>query len=195
MQCNDCLHKGVCKHFFYAMKNSHVGIQINNCKLYSEIIQQHIPTQQPVVERDLSNGYADFSSLSNASAPISAIPVEINKVACDRCKNEVLSIDADNCSECGRLVCNDCRVDTFDPEKGIVTSICEKCWSGKEDPIPGEAKKVSITFEKEKDEWDLEDFKETNEDVIISKEEEQNVESKSTKQMANKRPTREHKKQ
>lgn len=191
MQCNSCLHKEVCKHFFYAVENSYVGIQINNCKLYNGKEQQHVPTQQPAVERDLSNGYADFSSLSNTNVPISAIPVEINKVNCTRCQNEVLSIDADNCSECGRLVCTDCRVDTFDPEKGIVTSICEKCWSGADDPIPGEIKEVSITFEPENDEWNLDDLKKTNEDVIATKEEEQDV--KSTKQMANKRSNTKHK--
>ena len=175
MQCNNCLHKVVCKHFSYAMENLNVGIQIKDCKLYSESkidicsIEQpkSIPAKSPVVERDLSSGYTDFSSYSKKSAPISAIPVEVNKVVCDRCKNEVSSTDIDNCIECGRQVCNDCRVASFDPEIGTVTSVCEKCWSGTEDPIPGEEKKVSISFGKENDEWNLDDLmKEAKESTI-----------------------------
>ena len=109
MQCNNCLHKVVCKHFSYAMENLNVGIQINDCKLYSESkidicsIEQPkpIPAKSPVVERYLSSGYTDFSSYSKKSAPISAIPVEVNKIVCDRCKNEVSSTDIDNCIVCG----------------------------------------------------------------------------------------------
>ena len=194
MQCNNCLHKIVCKHFSYAMENLHVGIQIDGCKLYSGNesypIEQpkSMPTQNTTVERDLSNGYTDFSSFSKENSPISAIPVEISKAVCDRCKNEVSSIDIDNCMECGRQVCNDCRVTSFDAEAGTITSICEKCWSGTEDPTPGvEKEKVSISYGEEKNEWDLKDFvKESKESTIICEEEKEDDKPR-TKKVANRR--------
>ena len=202
MQCNNCLHKVVCKHFSYAMENLNVGIQIKDCKLYSKSkidiysIEQPkpIPAKSPVVERDLSSGYTDFSSYSKKSAPISAIPVEVNKVVCDRCKNEVSSTDIDNCIECGRQVCNDCRVASFDPEIGTVTSVCEKCWSGTEDPIPGEEKKVSISFVEKNDEWNLDDFvkevKQSTEKIAYEYEEEKkDVKPRKSKKMATGRST------
>lgn len=207
MQCTKCIHRSVCKHFSYMMENSHIGIQINDCKLYETNLENNktqsitsynkltvndgfIPPQNSMCETMLlsnSAGYPDFSNLSNKTEPIKAIPVEINKVTCDRCKKEVPSIDIENCIECGRPVCIDCRVNTFDPNTGTVTSTCEKCWSGAEDPIPGEEKEVSISFEEKKESWDIKDF-------IIGEDVSKEEENVTTKQMDNTRPSRKPKK-
>lgn len=208
MQCIKCVHKIVCKHFSYANDNLHIGIQINDCKFYEcnsennkvqssitsiannkpAIQNGFIPPQHSMAETMLLNnsaGYPDFSSLSSKTEPIKAMPVEINKVACDRCKNEVFSTDIDNCSECGRPVCIDCKVSTFDPNLGTVTSVCEKCWSGAEDPTPGEESQISISFEEKKDNWDITDF-------IDNEEEKENV---TREQVEDRKSNRKSKKQ
>lgn len=180
MQCFNCVHKTVCKHYTYMIENYYVGIHIYDCKLYSPELKNTItgipkapepsmPTSGVKIDDLMPNtvllnsaGYPDFSNLSNKIEPIKAMPVEVNKVTCDRCKTEVFSTDIDNCSECGRPVCIDCRVSSFDASLGTVTSVCEKCWSGTEDPTPGQGTAVSISFEEEKDNWDLTDFIDTN---------------------------------
>lgn len=208
MQCMKCVHKTVCKHLSYMMENLHIGIQINDCKLYENELKENtiqskvscdsspikngfIPPNDYSVDTLLlnnSSGYPDFSNLSSKADSIKAIPVEISKVTCDRCKKEVFSTDIDNCLECGRPVCLDCKVSTFDPTSGTVTSVCEKCWSGAEDPKPGEEAQVSISFEQDEDTWNIEDF--IKEDT--SKEEEnKNVEGK---QMDNTKSNRKSKK-
>lgn len=176
MQCYNCKHKVVCRHFYYVNENLHIGIQVNDCKLYEQKFYGTASKKEKVsnenvsiIERDFSQGYADFSSLGK-SVPISAIPVEISKVICDRCKKEVFSTEIDNCTECGRTICGDCRVDTFNPDLGTVSATCEKCWSGTEDPILGEDAEVSISFTEEKNEWDLTDFVDTK-DTLKAKEE------------------------
>lgn len=207
MQCLKCVHKIVCKHFSYMMDNLHIGIQINDCKLYKTASENNkiqsvtsydkptinsgfIPPQHSMGDTLLLNnsaGYPDFSNLSNKIEPIKAMPVEVNKITCDRCKKEVFSTDIDNCIECGRPVCIDCKVSTFDPNLGTVTSVCEKCWSGAEDPMPGEKTEVSISFEEKKETWDINDFI-GNED---NKEEEKiNVTTKKVgTSRSNKKPT------
>lgn len=189
MQCLNCVHKTVCKHYSYAIEHSHIGITIDDCKLYSPELKNIVTNIPKAPESSMptsgfkiddlmpetillrnSAGYPDFSSLSEATKPINAMPVDINKVTCDRCKKEAFSTDVDNCIECGRPVCTDCKVSTFDPNTGTVTSVCEKCWSGTEDPIPGEEAEISISFEEKEDVWDIQDFidnnaKEEKEDV------------------------------
>lgn len=200
MQCTKCIHQSVCKHVSYMMENSHIGIQINNCKLYESLTTEDgyntltadegfvLPQKVNVDTVSIEpSGYVDYSSLSNKTSPVKAIPVEINKVMCDRCKKEIPSIDIDNCAECGRSVCIDCRVNTFDPNTGTVTSTCEKCWSGAEDPIPGEEKEVSISFEEKKESWDIKDF-------IIGEDVSKEEENVTTKQMDNTRPSKKPKK-
>lgn len=206
MQCFKCVHKIVCKHYSYMAENIHIGMTTNNCKLYEAEIQNtvaNIPvtsdlpipkggfkiddTMPNTVLLRNSAGYPDFSNLSDATKPINAMPVEINKVSCDRCKKEVLSIDIDNCMECGRPVCTDCKVSTFDANTGTVTSVCEKCWSGTEDPIPGEEAEVSISFEEKEEVWDIHDFIDNN-----TKEEKEDV---TREQMENRKSNRKSKKQ
>ena len=49
-------------------------------------------------------------------------------------------------SSTGIFNCDDYNVTSFDAEAGTITSICEKCWSGTEDPTPGvEKEKVSFS--------------------------------------------------
>lgn len=172
MQCIKCNHVSVCKHYTYMMDNLCIGIKIEDCKLFSQK-QSSENTPMPKeattfeannketikIEKEPKLEYTDFSSLGKEIiAPLSAIPVEINKVCCDRCKKEVFSTEIENCLDCGRPVCVDCRVSTFDATSGDVTAVCEKCWSGTEDPVEGEESEVSISYEKEKDKWDLSDF-------------------------------------
>lgn len=188
MQCLKCKHKTVCKHLSYMMENLHIGIEINNCKLYEEESQESsnyktidtgvlsVPGLEPEKANTGFTNYADFGK-ATFSAPINAMPVEINKVTCDRCKKEVYSTEVENCVECGRKVCMDCRVDVFNPETGIPASTCEKCWSGTEDPVPGEESKVSISFEQEKETWDLNDFAD-GEAIIVGEEEDVTTEPK-----------------
>lgn len=186
MQCLKCKYKIVCKHLSYIMENLHIGIEIKNCKLYEEEAKEtfshktiltgvtSVPDNDLKTVKNLETTYKDFNSgLSN---PINAIPVEVSKVTCDRCKKEVFSTEIENCVECGRQVCIDCRVDVFDPNSGIPASTCEKCWSGTEDPVPGQESKVSFSFEQEKDIWDLKDF--AKEEKTIVKEEENVAQAK-----------------
>lgn len=187
MQCLKCKHKTVCKHLSYMMENLHIGIEINNCKLYEGTIEEYSTIASGVLsvaEEELPGSiYKDFNN-NGFSEPINAIPVEINKVVCDRCKKEVSSIEVENCVECGRQICTDCRVDCFDPNTGTVTATCEKCWSGTEDPIPGEeSEKISISIKEEDTNWNLEDFT-TNEKKVVEKEEEDDT----TKSVETRRP-------
>lgn len=183
MECLKCNHKTVCKHLSYMMDNLHIGIEIKNCKLYEGTIEEYGTTiasgRLSVPDEEIPGAiYKDFNS--GYSEPISAIPVEINKVICDRCKKEVSSIEIENCVECGRQICTDCRVDCFDPNTGIVTATCEKCWSGTEDPIPGEeSEKVSMSIKEEDKNWSLEDFTTNEEKVVEEKEEKKDDTTKS----------------
>lgn len=207
MQCLKCVHKIVCKHYSYATDNNYIGIKISDCKLYNPEIQNSITgtsvISKPTTIQDKnpfvlqgqtaptallknSAGYPDFSSLSESKKPISAVPVEINKATCDRCKKEVFSTELDNCSECGRPVCMDCKVSSFDASLGTVTSVCEKCWSGTADPVPGEEKEVSISFEEQNETWNLQDFIDEN-----TKEEEDNVTRKQVENRTSNRKSKE----
>ena len=203
MQCIECKHKNVCKHFAYMMDNMNIGIQINDCKEFfgeDDSLTPFVPKKQKPVElfektvEDNPVGYTDFSKFSKQISSIQAMPVEVSKVTCDRCKKEVFTTEVDNCIECGRPVCIDCRVNTFDPDTGIVTATCEKCWSGEEDPILGEESKVSISYAEENNEWDLKDFEETKKEVDAVKEEKDEGDSKpKSKQVGSKRPNKKSK--
>ena len=215
MQCIKCNHVSVCKHYSYMMNNLSIGIKIEDCKLFMQSLQSSndisMPTtmtfeannkkqdkkqEEKINEKEPRFEYRDFSSLGKEIiAPLSAIPVEVNKVTCDRCKKEVFSTEIENCIECGRPICVDCRVSTFDATYGNVTSVCERCWSGAEDPIIGQESTVSISYEKEKNEWNITDFIDKEKAEKADKGVAQEEEDVTTKEVGNSRSNKKSKKQ
>ena len=138
--------------------------------------------------------YPDLKKIPDPLNPVTATfatnitPVEVSKGICDRCKQEVSTIDIDNCVECGRPVCKDCSVTTIN-DAGKPECTCEKCWSGAPDPDPNNPEEVKITYGEEVKEWNLEDF-EAKEEVKEEKEDE----SGDGKQVEDRKSTRKSKK-
>lgn len=209
-KCDTCLNKNICKHYQYFRDNFDLVIEVKDCSNFrnnsSITINQNdsiIPkwgnttnnidnstvllNNQPKVYPDLKE-LDKLMPIQTDSEPLKITPVTIAKAECDRCKNQVSSIDIDNCVECGRPVCKDCSVTTINTA-GIPECTCEKCWSGTPDPDPNSSEEVSITYGEEEKEWNLEDFEEKKE----IKEEDKEDESR-REQVADKSSNRKSKK-
>lgn len=185
--CFTCQHKKICKHYKYFRDNEDIAVNIKECDNFidkntnSKVNSTTIPLNpadkiirpntvempgiltQPRTFPPLTKGDPFKPATSTFMPPANITKVEIAKGVCDRCKQEVLVTDLDNCVECGRPVCKDCGVYALEDGKGVFT--CEKCWSGTPDPDPNEKpEKVSITYGEENKSWDLKDFEDKEQD-------------------------------
>lgn len=170
MNCKNCLHRKICRHYNYFVTN-YLDIIELDCDNYEEKpkkleafnlgpaslgVTQPRPQRFNPLEAEL-NSYAKlypevFEDVEKTT--IKAEPVTIQKVECDRCKQMVPSTEIDNCNTCGRPVCQNCQVKTL--EDGNVVTYCESCWSNTPDPeLDENGKPVVIYAEEQEDPWDI----------------------------------------
>lgn len=197
-KCNICLSKNICKHYQYFRDNFDLVIEVKDCSNFRSDSNITINQSESIIPKwgntnNIDNNtmllkkepkiYPDLKELDKLmpitqpnSEPLKITPVTIAKAECDRCKQQVPSIDIDNCVECGRPVCKDCGVTTINTA-GIPECTCEKCWSGAPDPDPNSSEEVSITYGEEEKEWNLEDFEEVDiEKTKTTNKQKQNIE-------------------
>lgn len=208
MLCNKCKNKSFCKHYDYVVNAHSLTINIDSCDDYVnkslDLIAESIkpmpnnpnswaaPSPNENIALLNNKSYPDLKEIidDQLKPVISDVSVvEVGTAICDRCKNEFKTTELENCVECGRPVCVECRVGTLN--NGIPEATCEKCWSGTPDPDPNNPEDVKITYGEEDPSqgWNLE--------ALIDKEEkvEEVKENESTgKQVDNKRPAKKSKK-
>lgn len=185
MLCLDCKHKQICKHYNYVTSNNDIELLVKNCDHYLNKILNHVQssisninntttTTLNSINTSSEKHYTDFSKMSRENKDIKAIPVEINKKRCDRCKSEVFSTDIQICNECHNNVCSDCGVSMLNDNGNYIT-ICETCWSG-EDYTDTNNEDIVLKYSDSQDkEWDINEFiydkdnEEINNDKDITK--------------------------
>ena len=213
-KCDTCLNRDICKHYQYFRDNFELVVEVKDCSKHRGAINpttiQQSPNWGSVSNSQNDNNiallkqpkvvYPDLKELdkiapiATTNEPLKITPVSIAKATCDRCKNQVSSIDIDNCVECGRPVCKDCGVTTINTS-GMPECTCEKCWSGTPDPDPNSPEEVTITYGEEEKEWNLEDFENIDNKENKDKDKEEELDNESRReQVADKSSNRKSKK-
>lgn len=166
----------------------------------SSIINEHVSARDAYTTTAsnsdtmlLNKTYPDLKEIiDNQLKPVisDVSVVEVGTAICDRCKNEFKITELENCVECGRPVCTECRVGTLN--NGIPEATCEKCWSGTPDPDPNNPEEVKITYGEEDPSkgWDLNSFIDNKEDTV----KEEKKDESTGEQVDDKRPTKKSKK-
>lgn len=143
MLCNSCNSKSVCKHYDLVINSHDVVMNITECKYYSykASIEETIVKALKNENRKEFNASFDFrntgvnESLFKTSClavnnNVSVTPVKVSKVTCSKCGKQIESTKAQNCQDCGELVCYDCGYTTVDVNTNEPILTCDNCFNG-----------------------------------------------------------------
>lgn len=143
MLCNSCNSKSVCKHYDLVINSHDVIMNITECKYYSHkasIEETFAKTLEKEHRKDLNTSFDLRSigankSLSKTSClavnnNVSVTPVKVSKVTCSKCGKQIESTKAQNCQDCGELVCYDCGYTTVDVNTNEPILTCDNCFNG-----------------------------------------------------------------
>lgn len=143
MLCNSCNSKSVCKHYDLVINSHDVIMNITECKYYSHkasIEETFAKTLAKEHRKDLNTSFDLRSigankSLSKTSClavnnNVSVTPVKVSKVTCSKCGKQIESTKAQNCQDCGELVCYDCGYTTVDVNTNEPILTCDNCFNG-----------------------------------------------------------------
>ena len=153
MLCNSCNSKSVCKHYDLVINSHDVIINITECKYYSHktsVEETFIKTLEKEHRKELNDSF-DFRSTGvneslfkttgvneslfktsclDVNNNISVTPVKVSKVTCSKCGKQIESTKAQNCQDCGELVCYDCGYTTVDVNTNEPILTCDDCFNG-----------------------------------------------------------------
>lgn len=143
MLCNSCNSKSVCKHYDLVINSHDVIMNITECKYYSHkasIEETFAKTLAKEHRKDLNTSFDLRSTGVNESLfktscldvnnNISVTPVKVSKVTCSKCGKQIESTKAQNCQDCGELVCYDCGYTTVDVNTNEPILTCDNCFNG-----------------------------------------------------------------
>lgn len=143
MLCNSCNSKSVCKHYDLVINSHDVIMNITECKYYSHkaSVEETIVKALEKQHRKEPNASFDFRSTGiNESSfktrclavnnNVSVTPVKVSKVTCSKCGKQIESTKAQNCQDCGELVCYDCGYTTVDVNTNEPILTCDNCFNG-----------------------------------------------------------------
>lgn len=143
MLCNSCNSKSVCKHYDLVINSHDVIMNITECKYYSHkaSVEETIVKALEKQHRKEPNASFDFRSTGiNESSfktrclavnnNVSVTPVKVSKVTCSKCGKQIESTKAQNCQDCGELVCYDCGYTTVDVNTNEPILTCDDCFNG-----------------------------------------------------------------
>lgn len=174
MLCESCSHKSFCKHYDYITNTHCLKLELKSCDNHSfkeqKATSDVLDNTNNQVALSNSKKYPDLKEIiENQLSPVvsEVVPLEVKTDTCQRCKQEFKITELEECSECHRFVCSNCRVTTLDSNTNAPVSICERCWSGEPDPDVNQNTKVTIRYgQEENTSWDLDAFiiKDTKED-------------------------------
>ena len=182
MLCNSCNSKSVCKHYDLVINSHDVIMNITECKYYSHkasIEETFAKTLAKEHRKDLNTSFDLRSigankSLSKTSClavnnNVSVTPVKVSKVTCSKCGKQIESTKAQNCQDCGELVCYDCGYTTVDVNTNEPILTCDNCFNGTKSDND-----VSL----ETIDWDISSFEKDWNTSSFEKEEEKETEVK-----------------
>lgn len=142
MLCNSCNSKSVCKHYDLVINSHDVIMNITECKYYSHkasIEETFAKTLAKEHRKDLNTSFDLRSTGVNESLfktnclavnNVSVTPVKVSKVTCSKCGKQIESTKAQNCQDCGELVCYDCGYTTVDVNTNEPILTCDNCFNG-----------------------------------------------------------------
>lgn len=182
MLCNSCNSKSVCKHYDLVINSHDVIMNITECKYYSHkasIEETFAKTLEKEHRKELndsfdfrSTGVNESSFKTNSLAVnnnVSVTPVKVSKVTCSKCGKQIESTKAQNCQDCGELVCYDCGYTTVDVNTNEPILTCDNCFNGTKSDND-----VSL----ETIDWDISSFEKDWNTSSFEKEEEKETEVK-----------------
>ena len=153
MLCNSCNSKSVCKHYDLVINSHDVIINITECKYYSHktsVEETFIKTLEKEHRKELNDSFDFRSTGVNESLfkttgvneslfktkclavnnNVSVTPVKVSKVTCSTCGKQIEATKAQNCQDCGELVCYDCGYTTVDVNTNEPILTCDDCFNG-----------------------------------------------------------------
>ena len=153
MLCNSCNSKSVCKHYDLVINSHDVIINITECKYYSHktsVEETFIKTLEKEHRKELNDSFDFRSTGVNESLfkttgvneslfktkclavnnNVSVTPVKVSKVTCSKCGKQIEATKAQNCQDCGELVCYDCGYTTVDVNTNEPILTCDNCFNG-----------------------------------------------------------------
>lgn len=153
MLCNSCNSKSVCKHYDLVINSHDVIINITECKYYSHktsVEETFIKTLEKEHRKELNDSFDFRSTGVNESLfkttgvneslfktkclavnnNVSVTPVKVSKVTCSKCSKQIEATKAQNCQDCGELVCYDCGYTTVDVNTNEPILTCDDCFNG-----------------------------------------------------------------
>lgn len=182
MLCDSCNSKSVCKHYDLVINSHDVIMNITECKYYSHkasIEETFAKTLAKEHRKDLNTSFDLRSTGVNESLfktscldvnnNISVTPVKVSKVTCSKCGKQIESTKAQNCQDCGELVCYDCGYTTVDVNTNEPILTCDNCFNGTKSDND-----VSL----ETIDWDISSFEKDWNTSSFEKEEEKETEVK-----------------
>lgn len=182
MLCNSCNSKSVCKHYDLVINSHDVIMNITECKYYSHkaSVEETVVKTLGKEHRKEPNASFDFrstgvnESLFKTSClavnnNVSVTPVKVSKVTCSKCGKQIESTKAQNCQDCGELVCYDCGYTTVDVNTNEPILTCDDCFNGTKSDND-----VSL----ETIDWDISSFEKDWNTSSFEKEEEKETEVK-----------------
>ena len=153
MLCNSCNSKSVCKHYDLVINSHDVIINITECKYYSHktsVEETFIKTLEKEHRKELNDSFDFRSTGVNESLfkttgvneslfktkclavnnNVSVTPVKVSRVTCSKCGKQIEATKAQNCQDCGELVCYDCGYTTVDVNTNEPILTCDDCFNG-----------------------------------------------------------------
>ena len=153
MLCDSCNSKSVCKHYDLVINSHDVIINITECKYYSHktsVEETFIKTLEKEHRKELNDSFDFRSTGVNESLfkttgvneslfktkclavnnNVSVTPVKVSKVTCSKCGKQIEATKAQNCQDCGELVCYDCGYTTVDVNTNEPILTCDDCFNG-----------------------------------------------------------------
>ena len=153
MLCNSCNSKSVCKHYDLVINSHDVIMNITECKYYSHktsVEETFIKTLEKEHRKELNDSFDFRSTGVNESLfkttgvneslfktkclavnnNVSVTPVKVSKVTCSKCGKQIEATKAQNCQDCGELVCYDCGYTTVDVNTNEPILTCDDCFNG-----------------------------------------------------------------
>lgn len=182
MLCDSCNSKSVCKHYDLVINSHDVIMNITECKYYSHkasIEETFAKTLAKEHRKELNDSF-DFrntgvneslfkTSCLDVNNNVSVTPVKVSKVTCSKCGKQIESTKAQNCQDCGELVCYDCGYTTVDVNTNEPILTCDDCFNGTKSDND-----VSL----ETIDWDISSFEKDWNTSSFEKEEEKETEVK-----------------
>lgn len=131
--CKTCINKSICKYYIDSINCLDILMSIDKCDSYNtkSILTE---TSSTINTNKTYTDYADYNNVTNITDiktkkdPFKVIPVKVAKGICSICGKET---QVENCSDCGKPVCNECSYTNVDVTDGKPIVTCDKCFGDK----------------------------------------------------------------